>query len=121
LGALAKGDATSIAPENVGLAIQAFCALIMAAKSGLFGCFVVLLFLSFTHFAIAAGTEQKTRWLIPRTNITGPNPNDYECESARAADYYGIGVRLVIHDARASCLQMWHADVVLLRVTTSPG
>ncbi|KIW70678.1 hypothetical protein PV04_02923 [Phialophora macrospora] len=69
----------------------------MAAKSSLLGCLVVLLFLSFTHFATAAGTEQKTKWLVPRTNITGPNPNDYECESARAADYYGIGVRLGIY------------------------
>ncbi|OCT50383.1 hypothetical protein CLCR_07054 [Cladophialophora carrionii] len=70
----------------------------MAASTGLLSYFAMLLFLSSTHFARAAGTEQKTKWLVPRTNITGPNPNDYECESARAADYYGIGVRLVIRD-----------------------
>lgn len=29
--------------------------------------------------------------LYPRFNSTGPNPDDYECISERASDYYGIG------------------------------
>ncbi|OAL20685.1 hypothetical protein AYO22_08694 [Fonsecaea multimorphosa] len=45
----------------------------------------------------AAETDSSSRWLIPRTNITGPNPDDYQCQSARASDYYGIGVRLGIY------------------------
>lgn len=46
-------------------------------------------------------SEKETRWLVPRTNVTGPGPNDYECESARAPDYYGIGVRLVCFELSA--------------------
>ena len=77
----------------------------------------------------ASAAEKETKWLLPRTNVTGPSPNDYECESARAPDYYGIGVRLVspgpwlelrltnIHDAPASL----NLVLILNRVSTSHG
>ncbi|KAK5953862.1 hypothetical protein OHC33_005132 [Knufia fluminis] len=42
-------------------------------------------------------TPTHVRLLYPRHNVTGPNPNDYECISERASDYYGIGVRLGLY------------------------
>jgi hypothetical protein len=91
----------------------------MAVKIGLL-CFVlVLLVLLSGVSATAVEKEPKTRWLLPRTNITGPGPNDYECESARAADYYGIGVRLVNYFfAPFTSMQ---ADAVFSRAFTFRG
>ena len=42
-----------------------------------------------------AGESGQFKLLVQPTNSTGPSPNDYQCESDRAPDYYGIGVRLV--------------------------
>lgn len=70
----------------------------MLARSGTVLYFSLLLLLLSSH--VTAATEKESKWIVPRANITGPGPNDYECESARAADYYGIGVRLVSLCAR---------------------
>lgn len=58
--------------------------------------FILLVGLIGTCSAHSAGLaarvdEPKSKFLVPRYNITGPGPNDYECISARSSDYYGIG------------------------------
>ncbi|KIW89705.1 uncharacterized protein Z519_09861 [Cladophialophora bantiana CBS 173.52] len=70
----------------------------MVGENNKVTCFSLLLLLFVgSCSAAAAETHTSPRWLVPRTNITGPNPNDYQCQSARAPDYYGIGVRLGIY------------------------
>jgi len=37
-------------------------------------------------------SASEVKLLLPRYNITGLEPDDFECVSARASDYYGIGL-----------------------------
>ncbi len=69
-----------------------------------------MLLISLLASTAAATPALEQRWLVPRANVTGPAPDDYKCESARASDYYGIGVRLGIY---FSWLTAWVAQVWL--------
>lgn len=44
-----------------------------------------------TCFALATSAHD-VQLLVPRYNVTGPGPEEYECVSDRASDYYGIGI-----------------------------
>lgn len=42
-------------------------------------------------FSVSTVSADEFKLLVPRWNQTGPYPQDYECVSERAPDYYGIG------------------------------
>ena len=71
-------------------------------------CFLLLLLLALSPICGASDTGL----LVSPTNVTGPGLDDYECQSSRASDYYGIGVRLVSHSYTGIGLREHHGILI---------